>query len=823
MDLYRRPFPLRVRGARLVLLVLVLLCSAAAPPATAVPTVWVAPSLERISPDAPPGTGTQVHLYAARGEYESFQVIVRAAPAALTNVNVSAPELDGSLETIPATSFTLYREHYVHISDSSPDWGGRNRPLPPGWYPDALIPFVDPVTGQDLAGARFDAVPFDLPPNQNQPIWVDLLVPRSTPAGDYQGQFTVTSDQGDATVDLLLTVWAFALPHQPFLKSCFGTEESYRVKGDELLRHRLMPRKLNPADERAFIDGKGLNCLNAGFWSGADGQTCSMSPAPSPDTFLAAAALHQPDLFLYAYTADEIGHCTDLYASMREWSRNMHQSRLENLVTMAPVPELYDDGTGTGRSAVDIWVVLPKMYDESLSRIIYVQGKGDEVWSYNCLVQDSYSPKWQVDFSSLDFRLQPGFINQSLDLAGLLYWRADVWGADPWTDVSISIEGGLYAGEGLLLYPGDAVGLPGKVVPSLRLKYLRDGVDDYDYLQLLRAQGQWGWALPVARAVGADWTNWTRDPAVLDAARLLLGERLHALALGTHLLAVSASAASSVVASGSPVALAATAADSHGHPVTAWSWSDGGAGGSFTPSADVPDPTYTTPADAGGADLLVTLTVTATCSQGSGSDSVVITVVPRGSASFWDVPPDYWALPYIRACAAAGIVGGYDTGAFLPKQQVTRDQMAVFVSRALAGGDSQVPSGPAQATFPDVPVGHWAYRYVEYVALHSIVTGFGGGNYRPTQVVDRGQMSVFIARAIVTPPGDAGLSDYTPPPVATFRDVRPNHWAYKYIEYLASRGIVHGYGNGTYRPLLVCSRDQMTVFITRAFALPVPS
>jgi hypothetical protein len=190
--------------------------------------------------------------------------------------------------------------------------------------------------------------------------------------------------------------------------------------------------------------------------------------------------------------------------------------------------------------------------------------------------------------------------------------------------------------------------------------------------------------------------------------------------------------------------------------------------------------------------------------------------------NFSDLPPDHWALPSIRACAAAGIVSGYDNGTYRPRQKVTRDQMAVFISRALAGGDAQVPAGPAQATFPDVPTDSWAYRYVEYAARNNVVTGFPEGDYRPTLIVDRGQMAVFIARAIVTPTGEEGLADYTPPSHPTFRDIPTSHWAYKHIEYLTARGIVSGYDNDTYRAPLDCTRDQMAVFIARAFELTPP-
>jgi hypothetical protein len=804
-------------GACVIVVALALSC--AAPPVAAAPTVWIAPSLERIPPDAPAGTLTQGHLYAARGEYESFQIVVGASPVALTTVNLLAPDLVGPTGTIAKANLTLYREHFVYIYDSSPDWRGRNRPLPPGWYPDALVPFVDPLTGQDLVGARYDAVPFSLDPNRTQPIWVDVYVPRSTPAGDYQGVFTVTSDQGESAIALLLTVWGFNLPHQPYLKSCFGTEDWYRTKADELLRHRLMPRHIELPDERPFMDARGLNCINAGFWSGADGRSCNMNPAPSPEDFVAAAARHQSDLFLYAYTADEIGACSGIYTAMREWARNMHQSRIRNLVTMPPVPELYDDGSGTGRSAVDIWVMLPKMYDASRSRVAYVLDKGDQAWSYNCLVQDDYSPKWEVDFAPINFRLQPGFINQSLSLTGLLYWRVDVWTADPWTDVEVPVEGDLFPGEGLLLYPGAAVGLPGQVVPSMRLKYLRDGVDDYDYLQLLRNQGQEAWALNVARSVGPDWANWTRDPNALEAARLQLGEMLHSLTAGGHTLSAAAFATPAVVATSGTVALTAAAADSQDHAITSWSWSDGGAGGTFLPSAAAQNPVYTAPASTGGADLLVALTVTATCASGADRDGALIAVVPAGNWGFRDLPPDYWALPSIRACLGAGIVAGYDDGTYRPTVQVTRDQMAVFIARALAGGDAGVPSGPALATFPDVPKAHWAYRYIEYVVGRNVAQGFPEGDYRPSLAVDRGQMAVFIARSIADPTGEAGLADYTPPSEPTFRDVKANHWAYKHIEYIVAQGVATGYDNGTYRPLATCTRDQMAVFIARAFDL----
>jgi hypothetical protein len=77
----------------------------------------------------------------------------------------------------------------------------------------------------------------------------------------------------------------------------------------------------------------------------------------------------------------------------------------------------------------------------------------------------------------------------------------------------------------MLVYPGDQVGIKG-VVPSMRLKWLRDGVEDYDYVQILKNLGKEDVAMQIARSVGPDWTNWTRDAASIESARHKLGETI---------------------------------------------------------------------------------------------------------------------------------------------------------------------------------------------------------------------------------------------------------------------------------------------------------
>ena len=121
------------------------------------PVAWIEPSLHRVGMSDAPAGATQVELSAAHGEYASFQIVINGSSTGQHIVNIGVSDLKGpGGHVIPQTSFTLYREKYVYVNASSPNcpnWGGSNKPMGPGWYPDALIPFTDPYTGKPLFGA----------------------------------------------------------------------------------------------------------------------------------------------------------------------------------------------------------------------------------------------------------------------------------------------------------------------------------------------------------------------------------------------------------------------------------------------------------------------------------------------------------------------------------------------------------------------------------------------------------------------------------------------------------------------------------------------
>jgi len=119
-----------------------------------------------------------------------------------------------------------------------------------------------------------------------------------------------------------------------------------------------------------------------------------------------------------------------------------------------------------------------------------------------------------------------------------------------------------------------------------------------------------------------------------------------------------------------------------------------------------------------------------------------------------------------------------------------------------------------------VQEGFWALDYVEYAASQNVLAGYQDGLYHPEYEVTRGQMAVYVARSLVAPDGEAGLADYAPADPRDFPDVASDFWAYKHVEYCVENGVVQGYEEGLYHPEIVVTRDQMAVFISRAFGLP---
>jgi len=183
-------------------------------------------------------------------------------------------------------------------------------------------------------------------------------------------------------------------------------------------------------------------------------------------------------------------------------------------------------------------------------------------------------------------------------------------------------------------------------------------------------------------------------------------------------------------------------------------------------------------------------------------------------ATFVDVPTNYWASIYVESIYLAGITSGCGMEIYCPDEAVTRAQMAVFLERGIHG--SAFTASGVPISFTDTS-GHWAKYWIEALKTDGITGGCGAEIYCPDEAVTRAQMAIFLLKSKY----GAG---YTPPDATgtMFTDVPAGYWAAGWIEQLAVEGITGGCGGGNYCPSDAVTRAQMSVFLQRTFALPMP-
>ncbi|HYX24859.1 MAG TPA: ELWxxDGT repeat protein [Thermoanaerobaculia bacterium] len=122
---------------------------------------------------------------------------------------------------------------------------------------------------------------------------------------------------------------------------------------------------------------------------------------------------------------------------------------------------------------------------------------------------------------------------------------------------------------------------------------------------------------------------------------------------------------------------------------------------------------------------------------------------PATGTRFNDVPPGYWAGPWIEELAREGVVSGCSASPplYCPNTNLTRAEMAVLLTAAR----HENPPPATGTRFGDVPANYWAARFIEQLAADGITAGCGGGNYCPDQPITRGEMAVLLAAAFHLP------------------------------------------------------------------------
>ena len=146
----------------------------------------------------------RVSLFAAKNEYESFQLILCPSDHEdLNAVHVEAPDLvhEAAGSVIPKEEIEVFQVGYVETEKLG-------YPVEHvGWWPDPLLPME----------------PFDVKKEEVQPVWVTVHVPTGVRAGTYRGRIEVRpSNATPKEVEVAMKVRDFALPDRSPLEMMFG-------------------------------------------------------------------------------------------------------------------------------------------------------------------------------------------------------------------------------------------------------------------------------------------------------------------------------------------------------------------------------------------------------------------------------------------------------------------------------------------------------------------------------------------------------------------------------------------------------------------------
>lgn len=480
-----------------------------------------------------------VSLFAASNEAVSFQIVVDAGNERIAGLRIGCDGLTGPAGAkIPADQVTAFRMLPVQVTEF-PAWFLRlcqADAIPCGYY-DALAPIAAPVGGQ----------PFACEPRKRLAFWLDLSVPRTAPPGLYTGSLRLTSDtHADLYVPVALQVYAFMLPDlrpigaiggfdhrtiyrtfvtrdgQPYLPVRMDRSNPQVRQGLGILRqmmvlaheHRLdlFEKEIRPALRREASGRVNLDWedydnvvtpyLKGGAFDDKIGVPAWASPLcqdwPEPDNYggpgsdadnaLAAEIADQcrrhfqalavnDQVFHWPYRGEVNGAAFGRHSRLARLVRSTDPQTpiLAALPTSAPaqagwaVPKDFAAG-------VDIVAPPAQWLDPTLGRPKLARRDSPlrGVWLSPGL--PPYLPGLSVASGPADVRAIAWFAMKyqcsGIFLPEVLNWAGDIFNSPA-------------GAETRLFYPGKPVGIDG-VLPSVRLKHLRRGLQDLAYLWILR-------------------------------------------------------------------------------------------------------------------------------------------------------------------------------------------------------------------------------------------------------------------------------------------------------------------------------------------------
>lgn len=510
----------------------------------------------------PTGTGS-AQLLLARGECEGVQLVARP-PAREVNATVFPPAAAGEL-----LAARLYREAWVEVRTPS------NRQGSPGPWPDPLIPSVDAYAGESRS-----ALPFDSTGERPLVLYLELCAPRAQRPGTYLGAVVLRArGLREQRIAISAEVLPFQLPASSSLANSFGLSRYTLAKGHgmepgsaaaagllrryatALLAHRLSAYGMSMDPPPARLEGTEVRVDFSAYdeemspflegerrFSSTDLRDWLKAPSHAARVAYYRAFLRhfqekgwKARLFLYAKDEPR----PEDYPAVREQARLAREAGLPVLLT-SPLDEAIHGAADILAPPLNCFFPrpgLPTCRRIAAARAVRASLRpGASVWwyqsclSHGCQPRPAADPAVEQAFSGWASYMvdHPAAHNRAMGplaylagVAGELYF--DTAHAfirqDPWEDV-FDFGGN---GEGTLFYPGTPERVGGAShfpVESLRLKHLRDGLEDYEYLLLAERLGEESLAKDSARALTRSGYQISADPERWRRTRERLARRI---------------------------------------------------------------------------------------------------------------------------------------------------------------------------------------------------------------------------------------------------------------------------------------------------------
>lgn len=553
-------------------------------------TVWAAPAEQKVRPDDDVESANliwnseekMIRVSGAGNEHVPFQVIITNPVAggrgtvAPGGFFVEVTELRSKNgNRIPRKRISVFLQHFVMLYGKSGPVGDT------GYWPDALAPLQVPFSMQ----ARYHVV-------NNRPIWIDVSVPPETPAGVYTGRVTVTQD-GETVdrLNVRLKVHDFSLPdetplitymnvsrgwlsnHYDLPSSSEEIERLTQIYYEFLYENRMEPwfnDMLTPGVtvtdgnvEVSFDDRRYRYYMNElqtkrvllHAFPGSLRRQISAEPFTEDFNRIVGSYLSQvehyfevngwKDRLVFNSPIDE-PRSKEAYEDTRQWAALVRNATTDVpfLSTRTPVPVADQPEWGTLRGYVDNFSVHGNhMSDPEFKKAVpEIRSEGGELTWYVSCDQGYPQPNYFIDAPAMDPVMIP-WITARYGMDGFLYWAINFWSQtpDPWLDASTFHSGFLCSGgwilngEGSLVYPGDDMhqhtGQPDVEGPvsSIRFELLREGIEDYLYLDILRELGDSAFADEQLRNMVIDVQAFSRNVEELYLSREAMARRIEEL------------------------------------------------------------------------------------------------------------------------------------------------------------------------------------------------------------------------------------------------------------------------------------------------------